>query len=245
MDDALTPADEQAVLAAELALGVLEGEALAEALRRKLADPAFAAEVTAWEVRLAPLSADIAEDTSVNVWSAVAQRIGTEAAAPAPVVAANDDGDPARGWRYGTFTATAVAAALAVILIARPPPVAPAPVEIVRAPDQVVVAQLAGSGDAARLAANYDPLAGAMRVRAIAIPKSDLVPELWVIPGDGVPRSLGIVSASGTTDVDLSPENRALIADGATLAITMEPLAGAPHAAPSSTPIATGKISVI
>lgn len=48
--------EERDMLAAELALGVLEGEALAQALRLKLADKAFAVQVEAWQARLAPLS---------------------------------------------------------------------------------------------------------------------------------------------------------------------------------------------
>jgi len=39
--------------------------------------------------------------------------------------------------------------------------------------------------------------------------------------------------------------HRALLTDGATLAITLEPRDGAPHRAPSSAPIAAGKISTI
>lgn len=248
VDPVLTPEEECEVLAAELALGVLDGEALAAALRRRMADPAFAADVAAWEARLAAMADDVAEAEGADVWAAVAQRIaapsGEPVSAPLPT-AANDAGDATRPWRWGTYVASAVAAALAVILIGRPPQKLPVPVEVVRAPEQVVVAQLGGADAAARLAANYDPAAGAMRVRAIAMPQSKLVPELWVIPAGGKPLSLGIVSASGTTEVTLSTAQRDLIADGATLAITMEPLAGAPHAAPSSAPVAAGIISVI
>jgi len=49
MDDHLTPDQERDALAAELALGLLEGQARADALRLSLSDPAFAALVTAWE----------------------------------------------------------------------------------------------------------------------------------------------------------------------------------------------------
>ena len=121
----------------------------------------------------------------------------------------------------------------------------PAPVEIVRAPDRAVIAQL-GSGDApALLAAAYDPEGGVLRIRAVRLPASQLAPELWVIPADGVPRSLGLVAADGVTKVAVDAPHRALLKDGATLAITLEPRDGAPHQAPSSAPIAAGKISTI
>ena len=71
------------------------------------------------------------------------------------------------------------------------------------------------------------------------------MPELWIIPGDGVPRSLGLIRPDGTTLVVLPPELKALLIDGAVLAVSLEKAEGAPHVAPSSTPIATGKISTI
>ena len=66
-----------------------------------------------------------------------------------------------------------------------------------------------------------------------------------MIPGDGVPRSLGLISPEGTTRVALSESLRPLVVDGAILAVSLETASGAPHTAPSSTPIAMGKISAI
>jgi len=51
--------------------------------------------------------------------------------------------------------------------------------------------------------------------------------------------------ADGVSKVAVAPETRAMLRDGATLAITLEPRDGAPHDAPSSAPIAAGKISTI
>ncbi|MBN8841445.1 MAG: hypothetical protein J0I25_14735, partial [Sphingomonadales bacterium] len=49
------------MLAAELALGLLDGEERAAALRRMLVDPAFAREVEDWRHRLAGLFDDVVE----------------------------------------------------------------------------------------------------------------------------------------------------------------------------------------
>ena len=49
------------VAAAELALGLLEGDDLAAALRRQLAEPAFAREVEQWRDHFATLFAGSAE----------------------------------------------------------------------------------------------------------------------------------------------------------------------------------------
>lgn len=224
------PFPEQDLLTAELALGVLEGEERAEALRLLLADPAFAATVDAWRARLEPLGDAFAEAPPPELWPAIEARLG----APGMATSLRQ----LRFWQWSALGSGALAASLAAVLILSP---APEPVAIVRAPDTMTMAQLGGEAGAS-LAANYDPVQGALRVRAIAMPASDLAPELWVIPADGVPRSLGLVGASGTTHVAVPAPLRALIVDGATLAITMEPFAGAPHAEPSSAPIAVGKI---
>lgn len=227
------------MLAAEHALGVLEGAERAEAMRRVLADPAFAAEVDAWRERLSPLNAAFAEAPPPELWSAIERRLD----APQERVAAIAPADrSARAWRFGAIGSSLVAASLAAVLALRP---VPEPVEIVRVPSQLVVAQLDGGEAGGFLAANYDPRSGALRIRAIRMPASDLSPELWIIPADGVPRSLGLVAASGISDVAVAVPHRKLMQEGATLAITLEEAATAPHAAPLSAPIAAGKISTI
>ena len=71
MDDHLTPAEERDALAAELVLGLLEGQARADALRLSLSDPAFAAEVAAWEAKLAPLHGEWTDaEPGAAVWGA-------------------------------------------------------------------------------------------------------------------------------------------------------------------------------
>jgi anti-sigma-K factor RskA len=235
MAEPLTP--EQDLLAAELALGVLEGEERAQALRLSLADSAFAAAVDAWRARLEPLGEDFADAAPPDLWPAIEARLGDRGSGPSV--------GQLRFWRWSALGSGALAASLAAVLIFAPKPEPITVVrEVVRAPDTMAVAQLGGEAGAS-LAANYDPGQGALRIRAIAMPASELAPELWVIPADGVPRSLGLVSASGTTHVAVPARLRALIVDGATLAITMEPVDGAPHAAPSSAPVAAGKISKI
>lgn len=228
------PPEERDALAAELALGLLEGEDRAQAMRLVLSDPAFAAEVEAWSARLEPLYERFDERPPPALWPAIQRRLGN---------AGSYHLRRALGrWRVGALASGALAASLALVLLLRP---APAPVEIVRAPERTAVAQL-GSGDApALLAASYDPVGGVLRIRAVRLPGSNLAPELWVIPADGVPRSLGLVASDGVSRVDVAAPIRALLTDGATLAITLEPRDGAPHKAPSSTPIAAGKISTI
>lgn len=230
MADPLTPEDRDS-LAAELALGLLDGEERAQALRLQLSDPAFAAAVESWRLRLDPLCMGFAEAPPPAIWPAIERRL--EGARSSVQL---------RRWRFAAFASGAVAASLAAVLFLRP---LPAPVEIVRVPDSLVVAQLDGGKTGALLAANYDPGQGMLRIRAVTMPASQLAPELWIIPADGVPRSLGLVSATGLSLVGVPVAHRKLIHDGALLAITMEPRDGAPHEKPSAAPVAAGKISTI
>ena len=58
---------EQDLLAAELALGLLDGTERAEALRLCLSDPAFARAVDAWSIRLSPLLVFALTSASIRV----------------------------------------------------------------------------------------------------------------------------------------------------------------------------------
>src|SRR5665647_2780918 len=73
------PADE--LLAAELALGVLAGAERDAAAERAAREPAFARMVAAWEERLAPWAAEIAEvSPSPLVWDRIAAALPAQAA---------------------------------------------------------------------------------------------------------------------------------------------------------------------
>ncbi|WP_447762425.1 anti-sigma factor [Sphingopyxis panaciterrae] len=236
MDDDLTPEEVRDALAAELALGVLDGQERADALRRTLSDPGFAALVRDWEDRLAPLHGQSAEiSPPESTWTAIARRID---GAP--------DHEPVlrrlRFWRAGAMVSGAVAAALALLLVTRPAAV-PDPVAVT--PQTVAVARIEGDGKGPIILARYDQASGAMTLRIEGFDPGALAPELWVIPAGGDPVSLGQIDRSGTANIALPAAHRPLLRDGATLAITMEPASSVPHRAPSSAPVAAGKITII
>jgi anti-sigma-K factor RskA len=224
-DPSGSPPDREA-LAAELALGLLEGADRAEALRLCLSDPAFAAEVEAWGLRLSPLLGTIATvDPPAHVWTAIAARTGGHDAVVRSL----------RRWRGGAMVSGAIAACLALFIAMRPADVQP--------PAPIAISQLSGAG-AATLAIAYDSRQGLLRLSPGSIESGARSPELWVIPDDGVPRSLGIVRTDGRA-VAVDAALAKLLRSGATLAITLEDAASAPHKAPSSPPILTGKIMII
>ncbi|MBO9723822.1 MAG: anti-sigma factor [Novosphingobium sp.] len=231
-------AEERDGLVAELALGVLDGEERAAALRALMADPAFTPGlIEDWQRRLAPLYDEYTLVAPADtLWAGIAARI--------------DDADaPREGalrqlriWRAGAMIAGVAAASLALVLLFRPVP-SSAPLPEPAAP--VAIAQMTGAADGPVVLARFDPASGRLSLRASAVKPGALAPELWVIPPDGKPRSLGLIAANTDSQLPVEARLRAFMTEGATLAVTMEPVDGAPHAAPSSAPVASGKISLI
>ena len=235
MDDHLTPDQERDALAAELALGLLEGQARADALRLSLSDPAFAALVAAWEAKLAPLHGEWTDaQPGAAVWSAIERQL---ADAPADKITAIET--RLRRWRAGALLSGAVAAALAFLLITRPVP-APAP-----ATPQLAVARIESDATGPLVLARYHQDSGLMQLRIHGFEPGALVPELWVIPEGGAPVSLGQIGHAGEAEMTMPPPHRLLMTEGATLAITMEPVSKTPHPAPSGAAVASGKIITI
>lgn len=230
---------ERDALAAELAMGLLDGEERREAERLAARDPEFAAEVQRWGERLAPMLDEVAE---VAPPADLFERIRPEGAS------ANDNEAGASGklrfWRGWSVVSTAVAAALALFIAVRPASevvVAPPPAVAASAP---MVAAMSADGSPLKLVATYDPDRRSLVVAA-ATNVGDPGPhshELWVIPADGKPRSLGVLSGIGRMHGDLSPEQARLFEKGATLAISVEPLGGSRTGLPTGPVVAAGKL---
>lgn len=234
-EPALSP--EHQALAAELALGLLEGAERAEALRLTLSDPGFATEVEAWRHRLSPLFDTVgAIPPSLRVWKTIEARIGEGA----------DSGTlgnlrALKLWRRGALVCATIAAVLAVVLVTRPP----APRAVVTPPEGTVAfSQLSGADGGIVMPVAYDTRDGLLRLGATQLKGVTRSPELWIIPEDGVPRSLGIVRPGGDK-VTVDQSLRHFMTDGATLAITLEDAASAPHKAPSGKPVLVGRFSII
>ncbi|GGJ50891.1 hypothetical protein CDQ92_14835 [Sphingopyxis bauzanensis] len=235
MDDHLTPTEERDALAAELALGLLEGQTRADALRLSLSDPAFAAQVAAWEAKLAPLHDEWADaQPGAAVWSGIERQL---ADAPTDKVTAIEM--RLRRWRAGALLSGAVAAALAFVLITQPVPT-PTP-----AAPQLAVARIESDAAGPLVLARYNQSNGLMQLRIHGFEPGTLAPELWVIPEGGTPVSLGQIGHAGEAEMTMPPPHRLLMTEGATLAITMEPVSKTPHPAPSSVAVASGKIITI
>ncbi|GGD64280.1 hypothetical protein GRI62_12090 [Erythrobacter arachoides] len=258
--EATGPAD-PAMLAGEYALGVLDGDDLIAAQRLVLADRAFAEDVRWWRYRLACMAEAAGEfEPSPGVWSAIERRLdggregdgreGDRPAEPHPFVHAPARGVPGWGLGLGMAGAAAAAAALTLLFVqpagqppARPP--APSPVETAApASGDRLVAQAASEDGAMTLAGFVDPGTGqlALAVGGFA-PGAGQAAELWVVPADGAPQSLGVIPAQGSFARALTAAERAALVDGASLAVTYENADDAPHAAPTSDVLVVGRLT--
>jgi anti-sigma-K factor RskA len=234
MDEPLNPEQEREALAAELALGLLEPKARADALRLRLGDPEFAALVARWQARFSPLYVDYVAEEPGDVWGRIEAQL-----ADAPVKDVASIETRLRRWRTGALLSGTIAAVLALFLLVQP---APAPI---LATPQLAAARIESAAEGPLVLARYDRTSGIMRLQVTGIDPGALVPELWVIPAGGDPVSLGQIGRAGAAEIALPKPHRPLVQDGATLAITMEPISATPHAAPSSAPVAAGKIITI
>lgn len=220
------------MLAGEFALGLLDGQERAEALRRTLADPAFAREVEWWRTQFAEL---LAEYPPVAAPAGLIDDIGLPAALP----------NRRLGRMLIPLTIVAAAAA-AVLVVMLPAPVSTPPVTTppaARPEREVLVAALApATGAGPSIAAMIDREAGSIRIASTTIAPVGKVAELWLIE-DGAPRSLGLLSTGAATRLTLPAARRNGLRPGAVLAISIEPAGGSPLPTPTGPVVATGPLS--
>ena len=215
-------------LAGELVLGVLSPERRAAALARVETDAVFAAKVASWEQKLSPLADEIAPVAPpTRVWKRIEGDLFT-GETPRPGLWSN-----LAFWRWlAAGSSLAAAASLAVLITIGTPQ-----------PEINLVAALQASDAGPSYVAKIEAGSGQLLISAVSAPDDEeRVPELWLIPEDGVPRSLGVIAESGDTRVVIPSAMRDLAARNAVLAITLEPQGGAPEGKPTGPVIAAGKL---
>lgn len=243
--------EERDLLAAELAMGLLNGAEHAEAQALAAADPTFRAAVARWTAQLAPMLEDVAPAAAPEgLWQRIERGIAPAGSRPA----ANDDDAPSNVvqlrrrlnvWRGASLAATAIAASLALVLVTRPGAAPPAPAPATQ-PAPTLVAMMQSEGGPARLVATYDPATRRLIVAAAAgmAPAAGHAHELWLIPASGgKPHPMGIVSATTPNRMDVPMPMAADVGEGATFAVSVEPPSGSPTGLPTGPVIAAGKLT--
>jgi anti-sigma-K factor RskA len=238
-------------LAADYALGTLRGPARRRMEALMKSHPALRQAVARWEDQLAlmaPLAAAV--EPSPQVWRNVRRRLfdgaGTAATAELKCAAgsvglAGAGASPTRWWQslllWRTWSGVATAGALALaLLLKQTPPTQPPIIVVLQAnPQQGVafnasfVASLSGDGQSLVL----KPLANVPMEAGRAL-------ELWAVPAQGAPRSLGLVKADATSTV----LRQQLLRDTAAFAVSVEPAGGSPTGAPTGPIVSLGKLSI-
>ncbi|TPL94224.1 anti-sigma factor [Mesorhizobium sp. B2-3-12] len=225
------------LFAAEYVLGVLPVEERQIASRRIDAETDFARLVDGWEVRLSPLAAAYPEvEPPASVKPAIDGRLFSSAAA-APA-------EPRAGlWSSLAFWRGLAAAAVAAlaIYIAIPyvnPPVAQ--------PQARLVASLAADGSDVKYLAVYDAAhheVGLSHVSGERASGKDF--ELWMIEGKNPPVSMGVIPVGSTAHIVVSPAAQQKLAQGAVLAVSLEPAGGSPTGQPTGPVVAAGDLKSI
>lgn len=223
-------------LAAQYAAGTLRGGARRRYEALLPGHPALRAAHRRWQERLMPLTASLPPRTPpAHVWPRIAARLWPAAAAPAPL----PWWQRLAPWRG--LTALAGTACLALALVLALPE---------RAQPPVVVVLQGTAGGAQGINTFVASVSGDGRalVTRPLLPVSieaNRVLELWSVPPDGAPRSLGLISASGATVIARERLPATLLKGGtAALAVSLEPPGGSPTGAPTGPVLYTGKLQL-
>ena len=222
------PVTLQHALAAEYVLGTLRGRARQRFERLMRSDRGLTAIVRGWEDWLTPLAANLAPvEPPARLWQEIAARIAPRAAAAAPSFWSSV------GFWRGLGTSLAVALVALVVLFPRTQPAAEAPsmVAVLSTPEQ----------DPRMIVERH---ADKLMVRMVKpwkeMPGQDL--ELWAIPKDGKPRSLGVVRYDADTEVRLANLDQKLT-DSIAFAVSREPTGGSKVEGPSGPVLCSGVIA--
>lgn len=236
--------DEDELLAAEYALRVLDAQKTLALRGREASDHAFAGLVAAWNARLAPMLDEAAPaEPDAAIWIRIAAAIALNGAG-GEIVALRSK---IRFWRRAATGLTGIAAALALFLATsrNAPPAPPAPASTI---DRTQVAALApdassGAGGAALAVVSYDPAGRSLVVTPAALtPAADRDYELWVIPADGRPRSLGLLDAGPPRRISLAGDLATAFGGRPTLAVSQERKGGSRTGQPEGPVVASGKL---
>jgi len=216
------------VAAAELALGLLEGEERALALRRMLAEPAFARDVERWRMEFAALFARVPlAEPSPDLSDRVIARL---------------DG-PARArsgyWKPFAIASSLAAASMFGLLMVRPEPTLAPPVTV--ATPAPMVAAFMVEGIKTPLVATYDSASGRLSMPGPMPIPSGKSAQLWAIVGTGAPQPLGLFHAAGER-VEADARSANPMAPGTTFAISIEPIGGSPTGAPTGPVVASATL---
>lgn len=228
-DTPLTPEEQDDALAAELALGLLEGDEAQDAVARLAEDPGFAQAVRDWQERLAGLAEGLTPVMApARARQGIREKLGHGLA---PLSDAPADGR--RWWQRPIPALAGLAAVAAVALLLWMP--AETPVPPTAGPDYQ--AQLVAEDSDLRVAARLEGDEMEIALEQGAPPEGRDYEIWWIRPDGSAPISLGLVPHQGNARMTLPPELDP--SEGIRIALTDEPAGGSPQG------VATGPVVAI
>ena len=232
--------NDRRALAAEHALRMLTGEDARVAAGLEADDAGFAADVSRWRGRFAPLFGEVVDiQPPASLWHRVDQSTAPQGS---NVIVLRRS---VVRWRAAAAGMTALAASLGLILLQQPRPAStPAPISVPNAAQAPLVAMLGDDDKQMKVVASWDPSA---RRLVLAVP-GDMKPdpahshELWIIPAGGKPKSLGTMPSGKRMHMQLAEALATLLQQGATIAISAEPPGGSPTGQPTGPVLLSGSL---
>ncbi|MBM2710365.1 anti-sigma factor [Mesorhizobium caraganae] len=226
------------LLAAEYVLGVLPADERQIASGRIDAETGFARLVDSWEVHFSPMAAAYAEvEPPATVKPAIDRRLFSSTAASTTAAPSDSLWASLAFWRGLTAAALAALVLYVAVPYVRPPVVVP---------QERLVASLAADGSDVKYLVVYD---AARRDVGLSLVSGERAAgkdfELWMIEGKNAPVSMGIIPAGQTTHIPVTPAVQQKLAQGAVLAVSVEPTGGSPTGQPTGPVVAAGDLKGI
>jgi anti-sigma-K factor RskA len=228
------------LIAAEYVVGALSAEERRQAALRIERDPGFARLVEAWEARLSPLADDYPE---VEPPAAAKQAIDRLLFSRGEAAARH--GARTGLWHSLAFWRGLAAAALALLVVAVAVPLLVPRVMHPESGTQFVASIAPKDSDVSYLA-YYDPATRSLSLSHVSGEREQgHAFELWAIEGQAKPVSLGVIPSGKTIRVRITPEMGKLLANGGTLAISLEAPGGSTTGQPTGPVVALGGLNQI
>jgi len=226
------------LLAAEYVLGVLPADERQIASGRIDAETGFARLVDSWEVHFSPMAAAYAEvEPPATIKPAIDRRLFSSTAASTTAAPSGSLWASLAFWRGLTAAALAALVLYVAVPYVRPPVVVP---------QERLVASLAADGSDVKYLVVYD---AARRDVGLSLVSGERAAgkdfELWMIEGKNAPVSMGVIPAGQTTHIPVTPAVQQKLAQGAVLAVSVEPTGGSPTGQPTGPVVAAGDLKGI
>jgi anti-sigma-K factor RskA len=238
------------MIAAEYALGLLEGEELLAARSKEANDEAFARRKDWWNNWFAPFTDEMAgTEPGADVWARIKAEITSRSVDEDSRVV--DLQSRLRRWQWAAGATSAAAAVLLAVMVfspgnaPNPEPSATGPVQMAAA--DPLVASIPIGDTRLRIGVTYLPASEEMLVSASGLTADGVHDhELWLVPDDGSPpQSLGVVVPGAERRTAVPGQITGNMGDGAVLVLTREPIGGKPDGEAAGPVVAEGAFSKV